>query len=115
MSACDVAAGSSGMSSAADESLLCPHMMQRTASPSFFEPGIFMEVWQIPLFVCHCCDASVCFGRFSVHSETLAIAIVSSDINLLHFLHQYKITSPHFPFFILEMRTGVKRVSFYHV
>lgn len=103
MCACDVAAGSSGMSSAADDSLLCPHMMQRTASPSFFEPGLFMEVWQIPLFVCGCCDASLCFGRFSVPSQTLATAIVSSDIKLVYFF--FMSISNHFPFFGAEMRT----------
>lgn len=115
MSACDVGAGSSEISSVADDSPLCPHMMQRTASWSFFEPGLFMEVCQIPLFVCCFCDASLCFGRFSVPSETLATAIVSSDVNLRYFLHQYKITSLHFLFSGLEMRTGAKRVSFYHV
>lgn len=33
-------AGLSGMSSVADDSVVCPHMMQCTASPPFFELGI---------------------------------------------------------------------------
>lgn len=104
MSVCDVAAGSSGMSSVADDSLLCPHMMQQTASPSFFEPGLFMEVWQIPLFVC-CCDASLCFGRFSVPSETLLRLLT-----LICFIFYVNIKSRLlvFHFSVLELRTGVK-------
>lgn len=37
-----------------------PHMMQRTASPHGFEPGLFMEAEPISLFVCRCCDSSLC-------------------------------------------------------
>lgn len=35
-----------GTSSVADDSLLCPHMMQRAASPYFFELGLVMKVYQ---------------------------------------------------------------------
>lgn len=45
------AAGLSGMSSVADDSVLCPHMMQCTASPYFFELGLFMEVYQIYIYI----------------------------------------------------------------
>lgn len=61
------------------------------ADPSF----CLLFLWCLSLFW------KLFFG--SVPSEILATAVASSDHNLLYFLHQYKITSPLFPFFSFKM------------
>lgn len=89
-----------GMSSAADDSPLCPHMMQRAASPHFFEPGLFVEVWQISLFVCRRCDSSLCSAdtRFRLKHHCCVYC------NLLYLIFFYINIKLYLPFSIFPLK-----------
>lgn len=63
------------MSSVADDSVVCPHMMQCTASPYFFELGLFMAVDQIFLsfFFCYCFVAFLLYRSLAVATNILFV------------------------------------------